>query len=136
MVHMDKQHAITQKKGSHATYSQVGYEIYHLYQYTNYDNQMKNDTNIMLEDDQENIQYRESIWEVKWYTMVSPYMGRDHNKHVKIRVAIPSKTRWAINTINMSISQTNIAMKHKRNSYLEILNQDKMIIIINTKWSS
>ena len=54
-----------QKKGSHATYSQAGYEIYHLYPYTNYDNQMKSDTNIMLEDDQENIQYKESIWQVK-----------------------------------------------------------------------
>ena len=30
----------------------------------------------------------------------------------------------------MSISQTNIAMKHRRNSYLGILNQDKLIITI------
>ena len=65
MAHTDKQHAIKQKEGSHATYSQAGYEIYHLYPYTNYDNQMKSDKDIMLEDDQENIQYRESIWQVK-----------------------------------------------------------------------
>ena len=58
-------------------------------------------------------------------------MGRDQNKHVKIRVAMPKKTRWPIDTISMLISQTNMAMKHKENSYLGILNQDKSIIIIN-----
>ena len=54
---------------------------------------MRNDTDIMLEDNQENIQYRETIWQVKQYAMVSLCMGRDQNKHVKIRVAMPSKTR-------------------------------------------
>ena len=76
-AHTDKQHAITQKEGSHATYSQVEYKIYHSYPHTNYDNQMRNDTDIMLEDDQENIQYKETIWQVKRYAMVSLYMRRD-----------------------------------------------------------
>ena len=44
-----------QKKGSHATCSQVEYKIYHSRPHINYDNQMKSDTDIMLEDDQENI---------------------------------------------------------------------------------
>ena len=53
----------------------------------------------------------------------------------KIKITMLSKTKWAINTINMSISQTNIAMKHKKNSYLGILNQDKSIIITNISMS-
>ena len=92
---------------------------------------MRNDTDIMLEDNQENIQYRETIWQVKQYAMVSLYMGRDENKHVKIRVAMPSKTRYANNIISMSTSQTNIAMKHRRSRYLRIRNQNKSIITIN-----
>ena len=75
------------------TYSQVEYRIYSSYPHTNYDNQMRNDAYIMLEDNKENIQYKETIWQVKRYAMVSLYMGRDENKHVKIRVAMPSKTR-------------------------------------------
>ena len=54
---------------------------------------MRNDADIMLEDKQENIQYKETIWQVKRYAMVSLYMGRDENKHVKIRVTMPSKIR-------------------------------------------
>ena len=61
MAHTDKRHVNMQKKGSHATCSQVEYRIYHSRPHTNYDNQMKSDTDIMLKDDQENIQYRESI---------------------------------------------------------------------------
>ena len=61
MTHMDRRHAITQKEGSHATCSQVEYKIYHSGSHTNYDNHMKSDTDIMLEDDQDNIQVRESI---------------------------------------------------------------------------
>ena len=114
------------------TYSQVEYKIYHSYPHTNYDNQMRNDTDIMLEDNQENIQYRETIWQVKRYAMVSLYMRRDQNKHVKIRVAMPSKTRYANDIISMFTSQTNIAIKHERSRYLKIRNQNKSIIIIST----
>ena len=47
----------------------------------------------------------------------------------KIKITMLSEAKWVINTIIMSISQTNIAMKYRRNSYLGILNQDKSINI-------
>ena len=53
----------------------------------------------------------------------------------KIRITMLSETRWAIDTISISISQTNIAMKYRRSSYLGILNQDKSIIIISISMS-
>ena len=53
--------------------------------------------------------------QIKWYTMVSLYMWGNQNKHGKIRATTLSKVRWAINIINISMSQTNIAMKHGKN---------------------
>ena len=57
-AHMDKRHAIMQKKGSHATWGQAEYMIYHSCTHTSYDDQMKNNTDIMLKDDRDNIQAR------------------------------------------------------------------------------
>ena len=74
MAHTDKQHAIKQKKGSHAACSQIVDRIYHSCTHTNYDNQMKSDTNIMLKDDRENTQVSESTCQVKGYTIMSQYM--------------------------------------------------------------
>ena len=42
-----------------------------------------------------------------------------------------SKTIRSINIIGMSISQTNISMKHRRKHGIGILNQDKSVNIIN-----
>ena len=58
-THTDKRHAIKQKEGSHATYSQAEYMIYHSCPHKSYDeSMMDNDTNIMLKDNQDNIQAR------------------------------------------------------------------------------
>ena len=43
------------KEGSHATYNQAEYKIYHSCPHTSYDNQMNSDTDIMLKDDQDDI---------------------------------------------------------------------------------
>ena len=53
------------EEGSHATYSQAGYKIYHSYPHTSYDNQMNSDTDNMLKDDQDNIQASESTHRVR-----------------------------------------------------------------------
>ena len=53
----------------------------------------------------------------------------------KIRITMLSETRWAIDTINTLISQTNITMKYRRSSYLWILNQNRSIIIISISMS-
>ena len=44
------------------------------------------DTNIMLKDDQNSIQVRESTCQAEWYTMVSVCMWSDQNNHAKIRI--------------------------------------------------
>ena len=90
-----------------------------------YDNQMDSDTIIMLKDDQNNIQVRESTCQVEWYTVVSVCMWSDQNNYGKIRINVPSKTIRSINIISMSMSQTNISMKHRRNHDIESPNQDK-----------
>ena len=58
-------HAIMQGEGGHATYSQAVDKIYHSCTHTNYDNQIRSDTNIELKDDKENIQASESIRQIK-----------------------------------------------------------------------
>ena len=59
-------HAITQKKGSHAPYSQAEYR-YITYVHTNHDKQIKKMINIytMLKDVREDIQVRESTCQTK-----------------------------------------------------------------------
>ena len=47
----------------------------------------------------------------------------------KIWITMLSETRWTIDTINIPMSQTNMTMRHRENSYIGILNQDKSIII-------
>ena len=47
----------------------------------------------------------------------------------KIRITMLSETRWTVDTINMLISQTNMTMRHRENSYIGILDQDKSIVI-------
>ena len=89
------------------------------------------DTNIMLKDDQNSIQVKESTCQAEWYTMVSVCMWSDQNNHGKIRVNMLSKAIRSINIIGMSISQTNISMKHRRKHGIGILNQDKSVNIIN-----
>ena len=89
------------------------------------------DTNIMLKDDQNSIQVRESTCQAEWYTMVSVCMWSDQNNHAKIRINALSNTKWSINIISISKSQMNISMKHRENSYLRILYQDESIIIIS-----
>ena len=44
---------------------------------------MKNDTDIILEDDQDNIQASESICRIKRYIIINPYMQGDQNNHGK-----------------------------------------------------
>ena len=44
---------------------------------------MKSDTNIMLEEDQDNIQASESICRIKWYITMNPYMQGGQNNHRK-----------------------------------------------------
>ena len=83
MAYMDKRHAITQTEGSHTTCSQVKYRIYHSGPHTNYDNQIKSDTNIMLEDDQDNIQASEPICRIKRYITMNLYMQGGQNNHGK-----------------------------------------------------
>ena len=80
---MNRRHAITQKENSHATCSQAEYRIYHSGPHTNYDNQMKSDTDIMLEDDRDNIRARESICRIKRYIKINLYMQDDQNNHGK-----------------------------------------------------
>ena len=80
---MDKRHAITEKEGSHATCSQAEYRIYHSGPHINYDNQMKSDIDIMLENDQDNIQANESTCQIKRYITMNPYMQGDQNNHGK-----------------------------------------------------
>ena len=73
---------------------------------------------------------------IKWYTMVSLYMRGNQNKHGKIRVTTLSKVRWAINIINISMSQTNIAMKHgKKKCHNRNVQSRQTIIIINMSMS-
>ena len=43
----------------------------------------KSDTNIMLEEDQDNIQASESICRIKRYIITNPYMRGDKNNHGK-----------------------------------------------------
>ena len=42
---------------------------------------MNNDTNFMLKDNQEDIQARESMCQIKQYTTMNPYMQDDQNNH-------------------------------------------------------
>ena len=42
---------------------------------------MKSDTNIILKDDQEDVQARESACQIKRYITMNPYMQGDQNNH-------------------------------------------------------
>ena len=104
---MDKQHEITQKEGNHATCSQAEYKIYHSGPHTNYDNQMKSDTNIMLEDDQDNIQASESICWIKWFITMNLYMQGDQNNHGKSQNHYAKQSKIS----NQSNQHVNISNK-------------------------
>ena len=62
-------------EGSHATYSQkvLRYITMYTQDKREYDNQMNNDTNIMLKDDRVNMRASESTCQIKLYTMVNLY---------------------------------------------------------------
>ena len=47
---------------------------------------MNSDKDSMLEDDQDDIQARESTHQVKWYTSMSLYMWGEQNNHGKTKV--------------------------------------------------
>ena len=107
------------KKGSHATYNQAECRIYHSYTHTNYDNQMKSNTNIMLKDDQNSIQVRESTCQAEWYTMVSVCMWSDQNNHAKIRINTLSN---AIRSIINNPACQNLKWIRHLSMHQEILN--------------
>ena len=121
------QHAIKQSSDISSMYTQGKRE---------YDNQMDSDTIIMLKDDQNNIQVRESTCQVEWYTVVSACMWSDQSNHDKIRISVLNKViRSIINNPACQclkrIHQWNTEKKHG----IRILNQYKSIIIINMSMS-
>ena len=119
---MDKQHAIMQREGNHASYSQAEYKIYHSCPHKKLwlSGWIAIRTSCS-KGDQDNIQARESTHQVKWYIPVNPCMWDEQNNHGKIRMTMLSRARWSINIISMSMYSTNMAMKHRK---IKILNQD------------
>ena len=77
------------------------------------------DTNIMLKDDQNSIQVRESTCQAEWYTMVSVCMWSDQNNHAKIRINTLSN---AIKSIINNPACQNLKWIRHLSMHQEILN--------------
>ena len=92
MAHMDKQHAITQRRTvmQHIVKQSTNISPKFTQVVTFKTN---NDKDSMLKDDQYNIQAKASTCQVKRYTTMNLCMRGDQNKHGKIRVTMLSKAK-------------------------------------------
>ena len=54
---------------------------------------MNSNKDIMLKNDQDNIQSKESTHQFEWYTIVSLYMWSDQNNHGNTRVTMLRQAR-------------------------------------------
>ena len=73
---------------------------------------MKNDTDIILEDDQDNIQASESICRIKRYIIINPYMQGDQNNHGKDQNHYAKRNKmnsWYNQHVNISNEYDNEA---------------------------